>query len=150
MMTSLFAAMLLCQSGDPSGFTDALNAARAERGLAAVAYSPGAVEVAAVNNSRQTAYGLGHHVLGGLGQVAGMGPWDASGVLWSWLASPSHAAILLDPNLACVGYACSGWYHTASTSSAGIAGWQVGSGTYWVYPHWTYYRPIRGRGRRWR
>ena len=104
------------QSGDPTGFTDQLNAVRVQRGLPPVAYNPGYVSVAAQNNAWQAVRGLGHHVLGGLAQCAGVGPADCQSILSLWLSSPSHAAILLSPSLASVGYHQSGAHHTVSGS----------------------------------
>ena len=149
-MTTLFlATMLLCQ--DPTGFTDALNAARAQYGLAPVAHSAAAVSVAAANNAAQAARGLGHHVLGGYGQCAAVGMADALSALRAWLGSPSHAAILLDPGLTAVGCHGAGGCWTASTSSGGagaVAGPPVMARPMPVYQTWQgWYYP---GSRRWR
>ncbi len=129
-------ACVLGQSGDPTGFTEYLNAARVVRGLPEVTYDSNAAKVAEVNNSHQLVRGLGHHVLGGYGQCAAVGIPDVQSVLNAWLGSPSHAAIILDPGLRSVG--CHGvrgcW--TASTDSMG--------GT----AIWYYQRPGRWMRRR--
>ncbi len=149
MLPISIALLVIAQSpDDPSGFVPALNAERAARGLPAVAHDPAAVEVAAQNNSHQAAYGLGHHVLGGLGQCAGVGLHDALSALHAWLGSPSHAAILLDPGLVSVGCHGAGGCWTASTRSSGVR-------AITVIPVWceftpTQCYPARRGGWRWR
>lgn len=113
------AATARAQSGDPSGFTDALNQKRASIGLSAVRYEPSYVGVAARNNSFQVSLGLGHHFLGGLAQCAGVGQANCQSVLADWSASPGHAAILFDPSLQAVGYHQLGTAHMVSGSSSG-------------------------------
>lgn len=100
---------------DPSGFVPLLNQARAARGLAPVAHDPSAAVVAAQNNNAQAAWGLGHHVLGGYGQVAAVGMADARAALDAWTGSPSHAALIYAPDLVAIGYHQFGGCCTAST-----------------------------------
>src|SRR5689334_23288151 len=122
----LLAALIACgvmpgaargQSGDPTTFTDQLNAARAARGLAPVAYNPEAVAVARQNNASQMAWGLGHWVCGSFGQCSAVGFNDAASALMAWSNSPSHAAIIYAPSLASVGFDATGNCCTVSTAS---------------------------------
>lgn len=108
-------------SGDPTGFVDLLNAARAARGLSSVAYDPTAAAVAAQNNAVQSANGLGHHVVGAYGQVAAVGMLDAASALRAWSESPAHAALIYAPDLVAIGYHQFGMCHTASTRQGGLA-----------------------------
>ncbi len=114
------------QSSDPSGFTDSLNVARGARGLDPAAHDRALVSTALANNSWQRVYGLGHHVTGGLWQVACIGSGDVSRVLATWSGSAAHAAMIYSPNLVSVGYANDGWAATA-TLVMGTPG----------NPHWT-------------
>ena len=107
-------------STDPTGFTEALNGLRAQRGLRPVAYDPRITAHAERNNQLQRSYGLGHHWLGGLAQCVGVGMFDMGSVLRAWTMSPGHAAILFDPSLTSVGYHQLGTCHTASCSTGGV------------------------------
>lgn len=102
-------------AGDPTGFVQMLNAARAGRGLPPVAYDPDAAEIAAQNNRVQATSGLGHHVVGSYGQVAAVGMLDAASALRAWSESPAHAALIYAPDLAAIGYHQRGGCCTAST-----------------------------------
>ena len=97
--------------GDPYGFTGWLNGVRAQYGLGAVGYDANLEAWAAVNNGQQHARGLGHHVMGtARRQNAGTG---AAATVWQmWMASPAHAAALLDPTITMIGIAASGSYWT--------------------------------------
>ncbi len=139
-MVSLFLAAAISQSGDPSGFCDHLNAARAQRGLPAVAHDAGAVTVAASNNAWQAVRGLGHHVLGGYGQCAGVGIVGAESALVMWSGSPAHAAIIFSPNLVAVGYHEVGGCCTVATSQAASAA----AVRYLTYPMIRYHPARRG------
>lgn len=97
-------------------FTDGLNQARASLGLGMAASNPGIAGVSGHNNSLQRAYGLGHHYTGGFAQCVAVGCGDSSAALSMWLASPAHAAILLDPMLASVGFACDGYAASVACS----------------------------------
>jgi hypothetical protein len=113
----LLALIVLAQSGDPTGFVDALNTERAARGLSAVYFDETLAGLAASNNVHQLARGLGHFVSGGVGQVAAAGQSGPYGALRDWLFSPGHARILLSPWIRTVGYSQSGTYHTANTGA---------------------------------
>lgn len=132
------------QTGDPSGFADELNAARARRNLAPVAYDPGCATVAAENcRAMAAARAVGHFILGGLGQCAAFAN-DPRHALELWSGSPAHAAIIFAPDLVSVGYAAHGPWATISTrqSFAVTQSWEVSP-----MPAWTY-RPRRVRWRR--
>lgn len=121
---------VLCQTPtDPTGFVAMLNHERAMRGLPAVAYDAAAAAVAVANNSHQLAMGLGHFVLGGYGQVAAIGVWDARSALAMWIGSPSHYAILFDPALASVGFDIRYGAATASTRQSFVQ-----QPIQWYYP----------------
>ena len=98
-------------SGDPYGFTSWLNGVRAQRGLGPVSYDPNLSAWANANNSQQNAFGLGHHVMGpARRQNSAMGSFGTIGA--QWLASPAHAAALLDPSIRAIGIAGMGAYWT--------------------------------------
>jgi uncharacterized protein YkwD len=97
--------------GDPYGFTSWLNATRAAYGLPAVGYDPNLASWAAVNNSHQASYGIGHFVMGpARRQNSAMGGFP--GIESMWLASPAHASALLDPTIRWIGIAGLGAYWT--------------------------------------
>ena len=138
-------------ANDPTGFVGLLNNARAARGLRLVVHDPGAVAVAAQNNSLQLAYGLGHWATGGLGQVAAVGAGDARSALAMWISSPPHYALLFAPDLASVGFDIRGNAATASTRQGGYG--YAAPATTWgmAAPAWSYGPPAYyGRGWRWR
>jgi hypothetical protein len=114
------------QPSDPTGFVPMLNQERVKAGLPPVAYDPGIVAHAARNNQLQSAYGLGHHWLGGLAQCAGVGFADCRSVLGAWSMSPGHAAVLFSPSLVSVGYHQLGTNHTASCSMGYAVAVQAG------------------------
>lgn len=90
-------------STDPAGFVAWLNATRASYGLGAVGYDPGLALMAAVNS----AAGFNHHPGTNPGrQNVGVG--DLASVSAAWMASPPHAAALLDPGIRSVGIATVG------------------------------------------
>ena len=134
------AAVVMLMAGtafgqDPSGFTEALNAERAARGLPPVQYDAGAVATAAANNQAQLLYGLGHHVTNGLGQVAAIGAGDARAALAMWLNSPAHAGLLLAPDLTAVGYHGTGYAATAATRQSFAPMIAVPPPpVHWIYP----------------
>jgi len=98
-------------AGDPYGFTGWLNATRAAYGLSAVGYDPSLSGWAAMNNNHQASYGIGHFVMGpARRQNSGMGGFP--GIESMWLASPAHAAALLDPTIRWIGIAGLGAYWT--------------------------------------
>jgi uncharacterized protein YkwD len=98
-------------SGDPYGFTAWLNATRAAYGLSAVGYDPNLESWAAVNNSHQTSYGIGHFVMGSARvQNSAMGGFP--GIESMWMSSPAHRAALLDPTIRWIGIAGLGAYWT--------------------------------------
>lgn len=87
-------------AGDPYGFLAQLNAQRAARGLAPVAFSYDCYADACQNNRFQRVRGLGHFFMGrARRQNAGMGYRSASQVLIGWMNSPGHAAALFDPTI---------------------------------------------------
>jgi len=130
------------QSGeDPSGFTQALNAARAQRGLAPVAHDPAAAATARQNNLCQMARGLGHWARGSYGQCSAVGMGDAASALAAWSNSPSHAAIIFDPSLASVGFDVASGCATVSTTGGGTASYQAT--TTWSYSAATYSSYVR-------
>lgn len=97
--------------GDPHGFTAWLNGIRSQYGLAPVAYDENLSAWANMNNAQQNSYGLGHHVMGpARRQNSAMG--SAASIGAQWLASPPHAAALLDPSIRVIGIAGMGAYWT--------------------------------------
>lgn len=120
VVTGLTAARAQDNQIDPTGFVAALNAERAARGLAPVRHDPAAAAIACENNRHQLVRGLGHHVLGGFGQVAAVGASDAKDALARWMAGCpqwgfAHRDILMAPNLVAVGFDCRSGVATAST-----------------------------------
>jgi uncharacterized protein YkwD len=104
-------AVVQVPTTDPYGFTNWLNATRAQYGLPAVGYDPNLESWAAVNNSHQNARGLGHFVMGpARRQNSAMGHYSAIGSMW--MASPGHRAALLDPTISFIGIAGAGAYWT--------------------------------------
>jgi uncharacterized protein YkwD len=98
-------------AGDPYGFTAWLNSVRAQYGLQAVGYDPNLTNWASVNNQHQASRGIGHFVMGpARRQNCAMGHYTAIGSMW--LASPAHAAALLDPTITYIGIAGYGAYWT--------------------------------------
>ncbi len=99
-----------CTTGcDVNGFMSWLNSLRSQYGLSALAYDQNLSSWAAVNNQSQMVYGLGHHVMGtARRQNAAVGYGDIGSVGAAWLASPGHAAALLDPTIHWFGLACAG------------------------------------------
>ncbi|RUL87627.1 CAP domain-containing protein [Tautonia sociabilis] len=98
-------------SGDPYGFTAWLNGVRAQYGLAPVSHDANLAAWANMNNAQQNSYGLGHHVMGpARRQNSAMGSFSTIGA--QWLASPAHAAALLDPSIRVIGIAGMGAYWT--------------------------------------
>jgi len=95
---------------DPYGFIAWLNGVRAARGLAVVAYDPGLAASCHANNAHQHGRGLGHHSRRGRRSNVGQG--SMGSVCSAWLASPPHAAALLDPSVSRVGIASDGAYWT--------------------------------------
>jgi uncharacterized protein YkwD len=97
--------------GDPYGFTAWLNGTRAAYGLGPVGYDPNLSSWAAMNNSQQAAYGIGHFVMGpARRQNSAMGGFP--GIESMWMASPAHRAALLDPTIRWIGIAGLGAYWT--------------------------------------
>jgi hypothetical protein len=97
--------------GDPYGFTAWLNGVRANYGLAPVAHDPNLSAWAASNNAQQQSRGMGHFVMGpARRQNSAMGSFASIGGMW--LASPAHAAALLDPSIRWIGIAGLGAYWT--------------------------------------
>jgi hypothetical protein len=98
-------------TSDPYGFTAWLNATRAAYGLPGVGYDPNLSNWAAMNNSHQASYGIGHFVMGpARRQNSAMGGFP--GIESMWMASPAHAAALLDPTIRWIGIAGLGAYWT--------------------------------------
>jgi hypothetical protein len=98
-------------AGDPYGFTAWLNATRAAYGLPSVGYDPNLESWAAMNNNSQASYGIGHFVMGpARRQNSAMGGFP--GIESMWMASPAHAAALLDPTIRWIGIASYGAYWT--------------------------------------
>ncbi|MEW4570857.1 CAP domain-containing protein [Tautonia sp. JC769] len=105
------AAQPAVAQGDPHGFTSWLNGIRSQYGLAPVAYDANLSAWANMNNAQQNSYGLGHHVMGpARRQNSAMG--SAASIGAQWLASPAHAAALLDPSIRVIGIAGMGAYWT--------------------------------------
>lgn len=105
------AAQPAASYGDPYGFTAWLNGVRAQYGLSAVSYDSNLSAWANMNNAQQNSYGLGHHVMGpARRQNSAMG--SAGSIGSQWLASPAHAAALLDPSIRVIGIAGMGAYWT--------------------------------------
>lgn len=93
-------------SGDPYGFTNWLNATRAQYGLPAVGYDPNLTNWAQQNNAQQARRGIGHYVMGpARRQNSAMG--NAANIGAMWMNSPAHRAALLDPTIRWIGLA--GW-----------------------------------------
>jgi uncharacterized protein YkwD len=98
-------------SGDPYGFTNWLNATRAQYGLHPVGYDPNLASWAAANNAQQNARGLGHHVMGpSRRQNCAMGNSGSIGSMW--MNSPAHRANMLASDIRYIGIAGSGAYWT--------------------------------------
>ncbi len=147
----LLAATVLtqAQSGDPTGFCDALNAERAQRGLPPVTYDPNAAGTARRNNLAQRVYGLGHHVCEGLGQCAAVGLSGVHAALAAWTGSPSHYAIIYAPNLVSCGFDEVGGCCTVATSQGGYAATAQGQApVYYAQPQ-VYCQPRRRCWWRW-
>ncbi|WP_169975027.1 CAP domain-containing protein [Tautonia rosea] len=105
------AAAPAASQGDPHGFTAWLNGIRSQYGLAPVAYDENLSAWANMNNAQQNSRGLGHHVMGpARRQNSAMG--SAASIGAQWLASPAHAAALLDPSIRVIGIAGMGAYWT--------------------------------------
>lgn len=97
--------------GDAYGFTAWLNGVRGQYGLAPVSHDPNLAAWANMNNAQQNNQGLGHHVMGpARRQNSAMG--SAASIGAQWLASPAHAAALLDPSIRVIGIAGMGAYWT--------------------------------------
>lgn len=97
--------------GDPYGFLNWLNSTRAAYGLSAVGYDPNLSSWAAINNSYQTSYGIGHYISGpARRQNSAMGGFP--GIESMWMNSPGHRAALLDPTIRWIGIAASGYWWT--------------------------------------
>lgn len=97
--------------GDAYGFTAWLNGVRAQYGLAPVSHDSNLAAWANMNNAQQNNQGLGHHVMGpARRQNSAMG--SAASIGSQWLASPAHAAALLDPSIRVIGIAGMGAYWT--------------------------------------
>lgn len=101
-------------SGDPTGFTSALNTARAERGLPLVAFDPGLVPTAQRNNALQRMAGLGHRFTAGLAQCVACGRSDVVDTLNQWISSPPHRVLIFSPSAIYVGYKNDGYYATVA------------------------------------
>jgi uncharacterized protein YkwD len=105
------AAPAAASQGDPHGFTAWLNGIRSQYGLAPVAYDANLSAWANMNNAQQNSHGLGHHVMGpARRQNSAMG--SAASIGAQWLASPPHAAALLDPSIRVIGIAGMGAFWT--------------------------------------
>lgn len=105
------AVVYAAPAGDPYGFTAWLNATRASYGLRAVGYDSNLTNWASMNNSQQASRGMGHYVMGpARRQNSAMGHYASIGAMW--MASPSHRAALLDPNIRAIGIAGLGAYWT--------------------------------------
>lgn len=105
------AAPAAASSGDPYGFTNWLNATRAQHGLAPVAFDANLAHWAAQNSAQQNARGLGHFVMGpARRQNSAMGTSATIGT--QWMGSPAHRAALLDPSIRAIGLAAVGAYWT--------------------------------------
>jgi hypothetical protein len=97
-------------ASDPYGFVSWLNATRASYGLGQVGLDANLSNWAAMNNGQQNAHGLGHFVMGpARRQNSAMGGVFPGAM---WMASPAHAAALLDPTITWIGIAASGAYWT--------------------------------------
>jgi len=105
------APVAVAPAGDPYGFTNWLNATRAQYGLPAVGYDPNLASWAAVNNGHQSSRGMGHFVMGpARRQNCAMGSYGTIGSMW--MASSAHRSALLDPTIRFVGIAGAGAYWT--------------------------------------
>lgn len=139
------------QGGDPSGFVPLLNAARAQRGLAPVAFDPNLAAHAGHNNALQAAHGLGHHAMAQAGQCAAAA-FDGTMALGMWAASPAHASILFSPGATTCGFAVGGGWATANVSSGGYTATYSAGVTTWGYATPQACQPMprrRGLFRRW-
>jgi len=97
--------------GDPYGFVVWLNGTRAAYGLPAVAWDVVLVADCHQNNLLQAVHGMGHYFMGNARrQNAAAMPYPS--MLNAWLASPGHAAALLDPTISFVAIAGYGSYWT--------------------------------------
>jgi uncharacterized protein YkwD len=85
-----------------------VNATRARYGLRPLAHDAGLAGAAATNNQMQARSGLGHHHNPGAWQCAAVGTPTAQAAVNTWLNSPAHRAILLNPSLTTAGIAV-GW-----------------------------------------
>lgn len=101
-------------------FTDLLNIEREARGLSRVTFDPGSVPISERNNALQWLSGLGHHDTGGMGQCAIAGCNRTAYAVAKWIESPSHAAVILDPRLLWVGYACDGYFASVACSVSSL------------------------------
>ena len=98
-------------SSDPYGFTNWLNATRAQHGLPPVGYDPNLASWAAANNAQQNARGMGHHIMGpSRRQNCAMGHSGSIGSMW--MNSPAHRANMLASDIRYIGIAGSGSYWT--------------------------------------
>lgn len=102
------------QTGDPGSFQAWLNATRARYGLPGVAYDANLTAWAQQNNVAQQARGLGHWVMGPARRQNSAMSAYFSVVPGMWLASPGHAAALLDPSITRFGLAGLGQWWTFS------------------------------------
>lgn len=146
VMLALVMALVLAAPANAQDFVAMLNQARAARGLGPVAYDGNAAAVAYQNNLAQLARGLGHHVLGGYGQVSAIGMSGPYAALQAWTGSPGHAAIIFSPDLISIGFSQVGGCCTASTTQ-GFAAVPIYGAIY--RPTWTWSYPARRGGWRW-
>lgn len=86
-------------SGDPTGFTDILNAERARRGLQAVAYDAELSRQASINSQRG-----GHSYMGSAMSQNWAGVNDPQQAFQMWMNSTGHRNNMLNPNLRSVGF----------------------------------------------
>ena len=99
-------------AGDALGV---LNAARARRGLHALAYDAGLAASAAANNAAMSVRGLGHFISApGASQCAAIGTPTAQAAVAMWERSPAHAALMLSPSVTRCGLAVSSNCATAN------------------------------------
>jgi uncharacterized protein YkwD len=102
------------QTGDSLGFVAWLNGQRTSVGLSPVMWNEGMANAAAINNSYQVIYGIGHHAMAGARRQNASASMEYPALLYAWLASPGHRSALLDPTIQWVGIAFSGVYVTFS------------------------------------
>ena len=101
--------------GDRHGVFGIINRIRAQRGLRQLAYDQALAAAADQNNAGQLRAGYSsHHTNPGAYQVAYVGPTTADAAVNGWLASPSHAGVLLNPNVTTIGVAMTGNAWTAN------------------------------------